>query len=37
MNINDPIEVILKNSNLEFVPLVVARCGRLWKPPSDVA
>jgi len=37
MNINDPIEVIFKNPNLEFVPLVATRCGRLWKPPSDVA
>jgi hypothetical protein len=37
MNINDLVEVIFKNPSLEFVPLVVARCGRLWKPLSDVA
>jgi hypothetical protein len=29
--------VIFKNPSLEFVPLVVIRCGRFWKPPSDVA
>jgi hypothetical protein len=37
MNIIDQTEMILKNPNLEFVPLVVTRCGRFWKLPSDVA
>jgi hypothetical protein len=31
MNINDPIKVIFKNPNLEFVPLVVARCDETTK------
>jgi hypothetical protein len=37
MNINDSAKVILKNPSLEFVPLVITRCGRFWKPPNDVA
>jgi hypothetical protein len=37
MNINDLAEVIFKNPSLEFVPLVVTRCGRFWKPLNDVA
>jgi hypothetical protein len=28
MNINDLAEMIFKNPTLEFVPLVVVRCGR---------